>query len=69
MFVRRHLSMVTHDGLEVFAFPVVTARVHQRKNFTHMPELDWTFGYAYALTLMAATAGLLWWFFKRSGWL
>jgi magnesium transporter len=38
-------------------------------NFDHMPELQWTFGYAWAVLLMVgASGGLLWWF-KRSGWL
>jgi magnesium transporter len=34
-----------------------------------MPELNWTYGYAYALTLMAAVGLVLWAWFKRSGWL
>ncbi len=37
-------------------------------NFTHMPELDWTFGYPFALLLMAAAVGGLWVLFKKSGW-
>ncbi len=36
-------------------------------NFTHMPELDWTFGYPFALLLMIGTAGGLWVLFKKSG--
>jgi magnesium transporter len=38
-------------------------------NFQHMPELGWRFGYAYALGLMVAAAGGLWWFFRRKDWL
>jgi magnesium transporter len=38
-------------------------------NFSHMPELDWLYGYPFALGLMGATVGGLWIFFKRSGWL
>ena len=38
-------------------------------NFHHMPELGWRFGYAYALGLMVAAAGGLWWYFRRKGWL
>lgn len=38
-------------------------------NFAHMPELQWRFGYAYALGLMAlVTVGILAWF-KRKKWL
>ena len=38
-------------------------------NFKYMPELDWVWGYPYALTLIliSAVAPLLW--FRRRGWL
>jgi magnesium transporter len=38
-------------------------------NFKHMPELDWTFGYPVALSLMVISAILPWLFFKHKGWL
>jgi magnesium transporter len=38
-------------------------------NFQKMPELDWTFGYPFALVLMFSISGCLWLLFKRSGWL
>ena len=38
-------------------------------NFTHMPELDWLFGYPVVLTLMALICWALHRAFKRSGWL
>ena len=38
-------------------------------NFEHMPELGWTLGYPFALLLMGGVSGLLWWFFRRAGWL
>jgi magnesium transporter len=37
-------------------------------NFTRMPELEWRYGYAWALGLMAATAAALITYFKRKGW-
>ena len=37
-------------------------------NFQFMPELHWRYGYAWALGLMAATAGLLVAYFRRKGW-
>jgi magnesium transporter len=37
-------------------------------NFKNMPELEWRFGYAWALGLMAATASALVIYFKRKGW-
>jgi magnesium transporter len=38
-------------------------------NFKHMPELNWVFGYAMALGLMALIAGVLYVMFKRKDWL
>ena len=38
-------------------------------NFTHMPELDWRFGYPFAITLMFAMGFGLYAVFKRKGWL
>lgn len=38
-------------------------------NFTHMPELTWRFGYAWALGLMVAAAAGLWVYFRRKRWL
>jgi magnesium transporter len=38
-------------------------------NFKHMPELDWAWGYAWALGLMLVSAVLPWIYFKRKGWL
>jgi len=34
-----------------------------------MPELDWRFGYAFALCLMALSISVPFWFFWRKGWL
>jgi magnesium transporter len=38
-------------------------------NFAHMPELAWRYGYAWAVGLMVVSAGALWIYFKRKGWL
>jgi magnesium transporter len=38
-------------------------------NFTHMPELNWQYGYPGALTLMAVASIVLAVFFHRRGWL
>jgi magnesium transporter len=38
-------------------------------NFTHMPELDWVWGYPMALLLMVGTSVGLYLAFKRRGWL
>jgi magnesium transporter len=34
-----------------------------------MPELGWKLGYPYALALMAASAIVPMWYFRRRGWL
>ena len=38
-------------------------------NFEHMPELDWKYGYAVALGTVAVVCGVLYYRFKKSGWL
>ncbi len=38
-------------------------------NFQYMPELSWTFGYPFALALIALISGLLYLGFSRAGWL
>ncbi|HEV8584371.1 MAG TPA: magnesium/cobalt transporter CorA [Methylomirabilota bacterium] len=37
-------------------------------NFKHMPELEWEYGYAWALGLMAAMAAVMIGYFKKRGW-
>jgi magnesium transporter len=38
-------------------------------NFRFMPELQWSYGYPFALALMAASAIAPMWYFRRRGWL
>jgi magnesium transporter len=38
-------------------------------NFEHMPELKWQFGYPLALTFIGGVCGLMYWRFRKSGWL
>ena len=38
-------------------------------NFRYMPELDWRYGYGWALGLMVTATAGLWLYFKRKGWL
>jgi magnesium transporter len=38
-------------------------------NFKYMPELEWRFGYAWAIGLMLFAGGLVYRLFRRSGWL
>jgi magnesium transporter len=48
--------------------PTMVASVYGM-NFRHMPELDWTYGYPFALLLMLAAAILPYAFFKWRKWL
>jgi len=52
----------------LIAAPTLIAGVYGM-NFEDMPELDWSFGYPFALLLMATLCFLLYRGFKRSGWL
>ncbi len=38
-------------------------------NFKHIPELEWLWGYPFALGVMVVSAVLPWVYFKRKGWL
>jgi magnesium transporter len=38
-------------------------------NFRHMPELDWRYGYPFALALMLLVCVTLHRVFKRRGWI
>lgn len=73
-----NLSMVTIEDGEVVKrlaawaslFAVCTAFAGiWGMNFEHMPELKWRYGYAVALTLIASTCGLLYFRFRKAGWL
>jgi len=76
--IQVNLSMVTIEESEttkrlaawagIFAVATAFAGVWGM-NFEHMPELKWAYGYPLALGLIGATCGLLYWRFRRSGWL
>ncbi|MGH2923574.1 MAG: CorA family divalent cation transporter, partial [Solirubrobacterales bacterium] len=52
----------------IIAAPTLIASVYGM-NFADMPELDWRFGYAVALSAMALLALVLGVFFRRIRWL
>jgi magnesium transporter len=76
--IQVNLSMVTIEESEttkrlaawaaIFAVSTALAGIWGM-NFEHMPELKWAFGYPFALSAIATSAGLLFWRFKRAGWL
>lgn len=52
----------------IVAVPTMIAGIYGM-NFTHMPELQWTFGYPLALVVMVTACVLLYRAFRRTGWL
>ena len=76
--IQVNLSMVTIEESEItkrlaawaaiFAVSTALAGIWGM-NFEHMPELKWTFGYPLALGVIAAAGGILYWRFRKAGWL
>jgi magnesium transporter len=52
----------------ILAVPTMIAGVYGM-NFEFMPELHWAYGYPSVMGVMAAFCALLYWRFKRAGWL
>ena len=52
----------------IILIPTLIAGIYGM-NFRHMPELDWAFGYPFALALMGVTAYLLYRSFRKREWL
>jgi len=52
----------------ILAVPTAIAGIYGM-NFQFMPELDWHYGYFMILGVIFAAAGLLFYMFRRSGWL
>ncbi|MCB1629189.1 MAG: magnesium/cobalt transporter CorA [Xanthomonadales bacterium] len=52
----------------VFLPPTLVASIYGM-NFKFMPELDWPYGYPFAILLMILSAVVPYLFFKRKGWL
>ena len=52
----------------VFLPPTLVASIYGM-NYKHMPELEWAYGYPFAIVLMIASAILPFLYFKQKGWL
>jgi len=50
------------------AVPTMVAGVYGM-NFAHMPELQWEYGYAFSIGLMAVIDAIIFWRFRKAGWL
>ncbi|MFC4555368.1 CorA family divalent cation transporter [Georgenia faecalis] len=51
----------------IIAVPTFIAGVYGM-NVQHIPTTDWRYGFAFSMALMAASAVVLWFIFRRSGW-
>lgn len=52
----------------IIGVPTMIAGIYGM-NFANMPELQWKYGYPFALGLIVVSCGLLFYFFRRSRWL
>jgi len=52
----------------IIGVPTMIAGIYGM-NFHTMPELKWAFGYPTVLGIIIGTCGLMFYFFRRSGWL
>src|SRR4029079_3011691 len=76
--IQVNLAMITISESEVtkrlaayaalVAVPTMIAGVYGM-NFKHMPELEWVWGYPFALVVMVAVDAVLFWRFRKAGWL
>ena len=76
--IQVNLSMVTIEESEttkrlaawaaIFAVSTALAGIWGM-NFEHMPELKWAFGYPMALAVIFCTGAVLYWRFRKTGWL
>lgn len=52
----------------IFMPPTLIASMYGM-NFSILPELQWTWGYPFAIVLMLASSGFTLYYFRRKGWL
>ena len=52
----------------IIGVPTMIAGIYGM-NFADMPELTWSYGYPVVLGTIVATCGLMFFFFRKSGWL
>jgi magnesium transporter len=67
--VRQNIVLQKVSGwAAIVAVPTVITGIYGM-NFEHMPELGWRFGYPLALVGMLVVVVVLYWRFKRTGWM
>jgi magnesium transporter len=62
------ISKKLASWLAIIAVPTMIAGLYGM-NFKHMPELEWQYGYYMVLGVIAVSCSILFWRFRRAGWL
>jgi magnesium transporter len=71
LFEQQRQSITTRQlaaWAAILAVPTAIAGIYGM-NFEHMPELGWRFGYPLVLALIGVSCVILYFRFKRAGWL
>jgi magnesium transporter len=63
-----HITRRLAAWAAILAVPTAIAGIYGM-NFEHMPEIKWQYGYFIVLAAIFAVCGVLYWRFKRHGWL
>jgi magnesium transporter len=63
-----HITRRLAAWAAILAVPTAIAGIYGM-NFKHMPELDWRYGYFVVVGVIATICGVLYWRFRRFGWL
>lgn len=66
---RANQIMKTLTTIATIVMPMTLVSGIYGMNFTHMPEIDWPFGYYFALGIMALIGIIMIYFFRRRRWL
>jgi len=67
--VMKVLTIIATTFMPLSFIAAIYGMNFDRRYAWNLPELGWPFGYAFALGLMATSAALMLWFFRRKGWI
>lgn len=67
--IEQNMIIKIFSVMAVFFLPPTLFSSIYGMNFKHMPELEWIYGYPFALSLMVSCAILSYVYFRRKGWL
>jgi magnesium transporter len=67
--IEQNMIIKIFSVVAVFFLPPTLISSIYGMNFAEMPELQWPFGYAYAVLMMALCALVPYFYFRKKGWL